>query len=92
MRQVLSALIISLGLVIGGSFAGGRYTLVAVNGGSVARIDRVTGDVQSCQLTAGPKCTWADGASSYEDPAQFEANYPIVLPIPSSSAAPDPAK
>ncbi len=88
MRQIISALIISLGLVAGGSFAGGRYTLVAVNGGSVSRLDRVTGDVQICQLAAGTRCAWADTQSSYDVAQQIEANYPIVLPMPSSSTAP----
>lgn len=88
MRVIVSAIIISAGLICGGSFAGGRYGMVAVNGGVIARIDRATGEVQSCQLKDGQKCIWQSDNRADPIAKKLGLDYPIVLPIPSSSPAP----
>lgn len=42
------ALIIALGLIIGGYLAGGRYEIVHVGSNELARLDRFTGEVSMC--------------------------------------------
>lgn len=53
-----SAVIIALGLTIGGFLAGGRYAVVASTGNSIARLDRYTGAVEMCVVGAAVSCGW----------------------------------
>lgn len=88
MQNIISAVIICVGLICGGSFVGGRYAMVAVNGGVVARLDRATGDVESCQLKYGQKCIWLNLDAPASSGEKREADYPVVIPIPTASADP----
>jgi hypothetical protein len=51
--NIIGALILALGLVVGGYLAGGRYEIVSSQGNAVAKLDRVTGEVTMCVVGAG---------------------------------------
>lgn len=46
--NVIAAVILALGLAVAGLLAGGRYELVHVRGNELARLDRLTGQVDMC--------------------------------------------
>ena len=56
--NIAAALIIALGLIVGGFLAGGRYSFAATEGGSVARLDRYTGTVAKCIPGTKEECAW----------------------------------
>lgn len=82
-------MIICAGLIGGGSFVGGRYGIVAVNGGVIARIDRITGESQVCLLSNLQACNWAKGNLPIIAGGAQSMEYPVVIPIPSASSAAD---
>lgn len=82
-------MIICAGLIGGGSFVGGRYGIVAVNGGVIARIDRITGESQVCLLSNLQACKWARGNLPIMIGGSKVIEYPVVIPIPSTSASAD---
>jgi len=86
LRTVIPAMIICAGLIGGGSFVGGRFGIVAVNGGVIARIDRITGETQVCLLNSGQTCRWVHGALASKPEAALPVTYPVVIPIPSASS------
>lgn len=51
--NVIPAIILAIGLIGGGFFAGGRFTVVATQGNTVARLDRFTGAVSMCVVGIG---------------------------------------
>ena len=57
-RDIFFAFMLGLGFALAGFLAGGRYELVAVNGGVVARLDRLTGDTRICRVQLGQACNW----------------------------------
>jgi hypothetical protein len=62
--SITSAIIIALGLVVGGFLAGGRYSIVRSEGDTVARVDKLTGDISLCVLgSQPPSCDWVFDAS-----------------------------
>lgn len=58
MNNIGPAIIIAIGLAVGGFLAGGRYSLVPTNAGSVARLDRYTGAVVKCIPGTRSECDW----------------------------------
>lgn len=58
-RDIFFAIMLGLGFALAGFLAGGRYELVAVNGGVVARLDRLTGDTRVCRVQLGQTCNWS---------------------------------
>lgn len=58
-RDIFFAVMLGLGFALAGFLAGGRFELVAVNGGVVARLDRLTGDTRVCRVQLGQACNWA---------------------------------
>lgn len=61
-REIIVSSIIALGLVVSGFLVGGRYSLIPVTTGSsavVARLDRLTGAVETCVLVGVfDSCDW----------------------------------
>ena len=60
MRQnLVPAIIIAIGLIVGGFLAGGRYAIAPSQSNAVARLDRFTGQVSMCVIGAGSdSCGW----------------------------------
>jgi hypothetical protein len=56
--HILPAVIIALGLIVGGFLAGGRYSIVAIDNSTVARLDRLTGTVSMCVPGTQAECEW----------------------------------
>ena len=56
----LGATIIALGLAANGYLAGGRYTLTQIDIDQFVRLDRWTGNVENCLITAERylDCEW----------------------------------
>lgn len=54
-----SALIVASGLIISGVLAGGRYDYVPLQGDSIARADRFTGEVDLCIPGTAHGCAWS---------------------------------
>jgi hypothetical protein len=48
MAIIVQAIIIAMGLIVGGFLAGGRYVIVNSSTNAVARLDRFTGAVSMC--------------------------------------------
>jgi hypothetical protein len=58
MGNIASALILAVGITAGGFLLGGRFELVATEGGSLARIDRYSGEVAKCIPGTEDPCGW----------------------------------
>jgi hypothetical protein len=58
MNNIAPAVIIGLALVVAGFLLGGRYSLTATEGGSLARLDRYTGEVTKCIPGTENECGW----------------------------------
>jgi hypothetical protein len=64
--RVVSALIVAVGLIVGGYLAGGRYTIVQMNGQSIARLDRWTGAVKLCLVGMAYESTKGEDSCAWE--------------------------
>lgn len=53
-----SAVILAVGLIVGGFLAGGRYEVVGSRGNEIARLDRFTGDIAMCIPGTDAPCQW----------------------------------
>jgi hypothetical protein len=57
-HNVISAIILALGLIVAALVYSGRYYFVRLNDCTVARGDRWTGKVDGMPLTDGKDCKW----------------------------------
>jgi hypothetical protein len=55
--RLASSAILAIGLIVAAYLAGGRYTMLNLGDGEVARLDRFTGDMVRC-IPDTPGCGW----------------------------------
>lgn len=55
-HNVIAAVILALGLIVAGLLSGGRYELVHVRSNELARLDRLTGQMDMCIKGARSPC------------------------------------